>query len=221
MCKNIVAKGLFTPRMITITIVTLSAKALQSRLPVFLLFINCKKKYSEVIPAILFLCAIIVIVVVWTFSTIFKTVFVFIIIDILLGVNWKFCHYHLLIVMFFQTCMTSICGTKKYIFLKGSYDAILKIIILCIWCNRICWHALIFKKHIIFSNTVHYCISSMPRLSQMRRFLQSPSFRQAQSALIGLSWPVHCDWPNTTSTGRKCNFSYNNRERFQNKCKDS
>ncbi len=33
-----------------------------------------------------------------------------------------------------------------------------------------------------FSNTVHYCRSSMPRLS---RFLQSPSFRQAQSALIG------------------------------------
>ncbi len=40
-----------------------------------------------------------------------------------------------------------------------------------------------FKKH-IFSNTVH-CRSSMPRLSQTLRFLQSPSFRQAQSALIG------------------------------------
>ncbi len=25
-----------------------------------------------------------------------------------------------------------------------------KIIIWCIWCNRICWHTLIFKKHIIF-----------------------------------------------------------------------
>ncbi len=68
--------------------------------------------------------------------------------------------------------------------LKGSYDAILKIIILCIWCNRICWHALMFKKH-YFSNTVHYCSSSMPRLSQTCSFLQSPSFRQAQSALIG------------------------------------
>ncbi len=33
---------------------------------------------------------------------------------------------------------------------KGSYDAFLKIIILCIWCNRICWHDLMFKKHIIF-----------------------------------------------------------------------
>ncbi len=40
------------------------------------------------------------------------------------------------------------------------------------------------KTH-YFSNTVHYCSSSMPRLSQTLRFLQSPSFRQVQSALIG------------------------------------
>ncbi len=32
-----------------------------------------------------------------------------------------------------------------------------------------------------FSNTVHYCRSSMPRLSQTLNFLQSASFRQAQS----------------------------------------
>ncbi len=41
-----------------------------------------------------------------------------------------------------------------------------------------------FKKH-NFSNTVHYCSSSMPRLSQMPCFLKSPSFQQVQSALIG------------------------------------
>ncbi len=46
-------------------------------------------------------------------------------------------------------------------FLKGSYDAIFKII------------------------NVDYCSSSMPRLSQTRCILQSPSFQQAQSALIG------------------------------------
>ncbi len=40
------------------------------------------------------------------------------------------------------------------------------------------------KTH-YFSNTVHYCRSSMPRLSQTHRFLQSPSFQQVQSALIG------------------------------------
>ncbi len=40
------------------------------------------------------------------------------------------------------------------------------------------------KAH-YFSNTEHYCSSSMTRLSQTLRCLQSPSFRQAQSALIG------------------------------------
>ncbi len=40
------------------------------------------------------------------------------------------------------------------------------------------------KTH-YFSNTVHYCSSSMPRLSQTRSFLQSPSFQQVRSALIG------------------------------------
>ncbi len=40
------------------------------------------------------------------------------------------------------------------------------------------------KKH-YFSNTVHFCKSYMPRPSQTLNFLQSPSFRQAQSALIG------------------------------------
>ncbi len=41
------------------------------------------------------------------------------------------------------------------------------------------------QKTYTFSNTVHYCWSSMLRLSQTLRFLQSSSFRQAQSALIG------------------------------------
>ncbi len=35
------------------------------------------------------------------------------------------------------------------------------------------------------STTVYYCRSSIPCLSQMLHFLQSPSFRQVQSALIG------------------------------------
>ncbi len=40
------------------------------------------------------------------------------------------------------------------------------------------------KKTHYFSNTVHYCSSSMPHLSQTHSFLQSPSFQQVQSALI-------------------------------------
>ncbi len=53
--------------------------------------------------------------------------------------------------------------------------------------NRICRHGLIFTKHYL-SNTVNYRRPSMPRLSQMLRFLQSPSFRQA----------VCSDWPTDT-----------------------
>ncbi len=36
--------------------------------------------------------------------------------------------------------------------------------------------ALMLKKTHYFSNAVHYCRSSMPRFSQTRNFLQSPSF---------------------------------------------
>ncbi len=43
----------------------------------------------------------------------------------------------------------------------------------------------IVKKTHYFSNTVHYC-----GLSQTLHFLQSPSFRQVQSALIGQL--AHC-----------------------------
>ncbi len=53
----------------------------------------------------------------------------------------------------------------------------------------------------------------MPRLSQTLRFLQRPSFRQAQSALIGQL--TQC-----IVIGRKCNSPYPNRE-LQSKHKDS
>jgi len=41
------------------------------------------------------------------------------------------------------------------------------------------------KKLIIFSHTVHYCSSSIPNPSEMQWFLQSPSFWNVQSVLIG------------------------------------
>ncbi len=62
-----------------------------------------------------------------------------------------------------QRTNTDLCS------LKGSYDAILKIIILCIWCNRIHWHALMLIKHIIFQIlyiiVVHLCPVSLLWLS--------------------------------------------------------
>ncbi len=60
---------------------------------------------------------------------------------------------------------------------KGSYDAFFKDHYFFVFGVTECWHVLLFKKH-SFSSTVHYCRSSMPRLSQMLSFLQSPSFQQ-------------------------------------------
>ncbi len=48
----------------------------------------------------------------------------------------------------------------------------------------------------------------MPRLSQTCRFLQSPSFPKSAVCSDWRTDPVHCDWPNTTSTHRKCNAPY-------------
>ncbi len=41
------------------------------------------------------------------------------------------------------------------------------------------------QKTLFFPHTVHYCCSSMLRLSEMRRFLQSSSFWEVRCALIG------------------------------------
>ncbi len=86
--------------------------------------------------------------------------------------------------------------TIKYVFnklylegkiiLKGSYDAFLKIIILCNWCNRICRHALMFKKHLA------------PPLSNASFSTKSLLL----TSTVCSDWPAdpeHCDWPNTTS----------------------
>ncbi len=51
------------------------------------------------------------------------------------------------------------------------WDIAKKNIMLCIWCNAMCLCGLRLKKHIIFHIMVHYCCSSMPRLSEVRRFL--------------------------------------------------
>ncbi len=53
----------------------------------------------------------------------------------------------------------------------------------------------------------------MPRLSQTLRFLQSPSFQQAQSALIGRTPQARVR--NVMPLSIIASFS------FQNKCKDS
>ncbi len=54
------------------------------------------------------------------------------------------------------------------------------------------------KKRNYFPHTVHYCCSSMPRISET--LLQSSSFWEARCALIVI---LHCDWPNTSSVWYK------------------
>ncbi len=75
--------------------------------------------------------------------------------------------------------------------LKRSYDEAKKNIIWCIWCNAMfTW----FKAH-YFSHTVHYCCSSMLRLSEAH---------EKRGVLWLASYPVRCDWLNTSSVWRKC-----------------
>ncbi len=57
---------------------------------------------------------------------------------------------NILIILTFFTMMNLHCNETFPWMFKGSYNAILNIIILCIWCKRISWHDFMFKKHIIF-----------------------------------------------------------------------
>ncbi len=62
----------------------------------------------------------------------------------------------------------------------------------------------------------------MPRLSQTLRFLQSPSFLQAQSALIGqLAECIVIGRTPQARVGNVTPLSIITRFSFQNKCKDS
>ncbi len=89
----------------------------------------------------------------------------------------KFCTLYML-----TSSIKAIYGSMKEP-LKGSYDVAKNNIILCIWCNAMCLCGLRFKKH-YFPHTVH-CCSSMLRLAERHRFLQSSSFWEARCALIG------------------------------------
>ncbi len=83
-------------------------------------------------------------------------------------------------------CHYLVAAYSNFVIKGGSYDAFLKIIILC---NRICWHVLMFKRHIIYTfiifQILYIIVVPLCPASQTHLFLQSPSYWQAQSALIG------------------------------------
>ncbi len=74
-----------------------------------------------------------------------------------------------------ETCSACTCmdAVSPHSYLKGSYDVAKNNIIWCIWCNAMCFK--VQKAH-YFPHTVHYCCSSMLRLSEKCQFLQSSSF---------------------------------------------
>ncbi len=65
-----------------------------------------------------------------------------------------------------------------------------------------CLCGLRFKKH-YFLHTVHYCCSSMPRLSETHNVYKA-HHSEKRGVLCLASYPVRCDWPNTSSVRRKC-----------------
>ncbi len=93
--------------------------------------------------------------------------------------------------------------------LKGSYDAFLKIIIWCIWCNRIYWYALMLKKHVIFQIlyiiVVPLCPASLKRLV----FYKAPSSNN-HSVLWLANWPSAVWLAEHHKQHRKCNAPFHN-----------
>ncbi len=84
--------------------------------------------------------------------------------------------------------ISNACLFFYILYLKGSYDAILKIIILCIWCNRICWYALMFKKHIIFQ--MLYIIVGPICPTSLKRFVFYKAPPSNKCSLLWLAnWP--------------------------------
>ncbi len=76
------------------------------------------------------------------------------------------------------------------------------------------------QKHIYISNTVHYCRSSMPRLSQMLRFLQVPPSNKC-SLLWLANWPSALWLAEHHKPRRKCNAPFHNCKLQLSKNKDS
>ncbi len=96
--------------------------------------------------------------------------------------------------------------TKLQKYLKGSYYVAKKNIILCTWCNAMCLSGLRFKKHIFH---IPYIIV----VPLCPTFLKHVDFYKAhRSEKRGVLWlasyPVRCDWPNTSSVWRKCYATY-------------
>ncbi len=82
---------------------------------------------------------------------------------------------------------------------------------LCIWCNRICWHALIFKKHITFQ--ILYIIVGPLCPTSLKRFVFYKVPPSNKRSLLWLAnWPRALWLAEHHKPRRKCNVPLHNRE---------
>ncbi len=95
----------------------------------------------------------------------------------------------------------------KFLWLKGSYVDTKNNIILCIWCNVTCLRGLRLKKNIIFH--IPYIIADPLCTTFLKRVDFYKAHRSEKRGALWLaSYPVRCDWPNTSSVWRKCYSPY-------------
>ncbi len=119
--------------------------------------------------------------------------------------NSLFCASHCLVLRLYWCVSTPhLCGLPSFrILLKGSYDVAKKNIILSMWCNAMCLCGLRFKKHIIFH--ILYIIVAPFCSAFLKRADFYKAHRSEKRGVLWLaSYPVRCDWPNTSSVRRKC-----------------
>ncbi len=80
-------------------------------------------------------------------------------------------------------------------------------IIVCIWCNAMCLCGLRFEKHIIFH--ILYILVAPLCSAFLKRAIFYIAHRSEKWGVLWLvSYPVRCDWLNTSSVRRKCYAPY-------------
>ncbi len=86
---------------------------------------------------------------------------------------------------------------------KESYDVAKKNINVCIWCNAMCLCGLRLKKHIIL-HLMYIIVAPLCHAFLKRSNVYKAHCSETQGVLWLASYPVHCDWPNTSKVRWKC-----------------